>query len=100
MLGLALGTRPIVTLVAPLAATFLVALAGVAVLAAAHQALELTFSGRFRFGAIVAFVVAAPPIEVLGISSGCWAIPVGFVASLATERSELLAHWRGAEVAA
>jgi benzoate membrane transport protein len=99
MVGLALGATSIVAAVALLPGSFIVALAGVAVLGAAHQALEATFSGQLRFGAVVSFMVAASPFDVLGVSSGMWALPCGVVASLAVERSDLLAHWRAVEVA-
>jgi benzoate membrane transport protein len=100
MIGLALGAHSIVGVVALLPRSFILALAGVALFGAAHQSLEATFSGTLRFGAVVAFVVAATPFELLGVASACWALPCGLLASLLVERSELLAHWREQRTAA
>lgn len=70
------------------------ALGGLAILASFQDAMERTFTGGLRFGALVAFLVAATPFSLLGITSAFWGLVAGFVGSLLTERSELVAHWR------
>jgi len=44
-------------------------------------------------GALVAFIVAATPITVFGITSAFWAIVAGIAASACAERGELAAFW-------
>ena len=46
-----------------------------------------------RFGALVAFIVAATPFAVLGVSSAFWAIIAGLVASALVERRQLVEFW-------
>jgi predicted benzoate:H+ symporter BenE len=51
-----------------------------------------------RLGALVAFVVAATPFSMLGITSALWAILGGITVSLLAERAQLLDFWRGPAV--
>ena len=44
-------------------------------------------------GALVAFVVAAAPFAVFGITSAFWAIIVGVLASCRVERSQIVDFW-------
>ena len=74
--------------------SYIDALAGLAILASLQDALEKSFSGELRFGALVGFIVAATPFAVLGISSAFWAIVAGLAASWVVERKELVAFWR------
>jgi benzoate membrane transport protein len=69
------------------------ALAGLAILSSLQEAFEKAFSEKLRFGALVAFAVAATPFSFVGITSAFWAVITGFLASLLAERGELLAHW-------
>jgi predicted benzoate:H+ symporter BenE len=48
-----------------------------------------------RFGALVAFAVAATPVSFAGITSAFWAVAAGIVASLLAERKILLEYWTG-----
>ena len=48
-----------------------------------------------RFGAVVAFAVAATPFTLLGISSAFWALVAGLAGAAVADRAELLAYWRG-----
>jgi benzoate membrane transport protein len=94
MLAMALAAGSAVGLVALVPKSFITVLAGLAILGALHSCLEVTFSGPLRFGALVAFVVAATPFSLLGITSACWALVIGLAASLLVERRELTEHWR------
>jgi predicted benzoate:H+ symporter BenE len=47
-----------------------------------QDALEKAFAGPLRFGAVLAFVVAATPFSLGGITSGFWALVAGILASL------------------
>lgn len=58
---------------------------------------EKAFTGKLRFGALVAFAVAATPFAFLGITSAFWSVVAGLLAALLVEREQLAAHWRGAE---
>jgi benzoate membrane transport protein len=99
MVLIALAAGPIATLLGVLPRTFIVAVAGLAILSPFQEALVKGFDGPLRFGAIVAFIVAATPFEFAGITSAFWALVAGLLASLLTERKELLAYWRGKRAA-
>ena len=75
--------------------SFIVTLAALAILSSLQDALEKAFVGRLRFGALAAFVVAATPFTLFGITSAFWSIFAGIVASLFAERHALIHHWRG-----
>ena len=74
--------------------SYVVALAGLAVLGALQDSLEKGFSGPLRFGALVAFIVAVTPFAVLGISSAFWALVAGLAGSALLEHKPLLQQWR------
>jgi benzoate membrane transport protein len=69
-------------------------LAGLAILSALLDALQRAVSGRLPFGALLALVIAASPLQFFGIGSAFWALLGGLLASLVVEREELLAAWR------
>ena len=73
--------------------TYIYAVAGLAILGSLQDALEKSFAGELRFGALTGFVVAATPFSVLGVSSPFWAIVAGVVASAVVERRQLLKAW-------
>lgn len=91
---IALAASPVTSLLGILPRVYVLALAGLAILSSLQEALEKAFGGKLRFGALVAFAVAATPFTFAGITSAFWAIVAGFVVSLLAERSDLLAHWR------
>jgi benzoate membrane transport protein len=93
-LVLAVAALPLASLLAALPGSFVVALAGVALVSSMQDALEKAFGGAMRFGALVAFVVAATPFALLGITSAFWGLAAGVLASLLAERAQLLAFWR------
>jgi benzoate membrane transport protein len=93
-LVLALAALPLASLLAALPASFVVALAGVALISSLQDALEKAFGGAMRFGALAAFVVAATPFSLLGITSAFWALVAGVLASLVAERAQLVGFWR------
>ncbi|MDD9879033.1 MAG: benzoate/H(+) symporter BenE family transporter [Magnetovibrio sp.] len=95
--SIALGAGTLVSLVAVLPASFVVTLAGLAIVQSLQTALESAFGGKLRFGALAAFAVAATPFAVFGITSAFWAVLAGIGASLMAERREILAYWRGRE---
>jgi benzoate membrane transport protein len=74
-------------------------LAGLAILSALLDALQKTVSGRLPFGALLALVIAASPLQFFGIGSAFWALLGGLLASLIVEREELLAAWRKSDPA-
>lgn len=94
-LSIALAAGPVASLLGILPYSYVVTLAGLAILPSFQNALEQTLSGKLSLGAIIAFIVAATPFAFLGITSAFWAIFVGITASFVAERSELLKYWRG-----
>jgi len=92
-LVLAFASTPVASLMNALPKSYVIALAGVAVLSSLQDALEKSFGGKMRFGALVAFITAATPFAVLGVSSAFWAIIAGLLASALAERQQLLEFW-------
>jgi benzoate membrane transport protein len=97
---LALAAATVASLLQVLPATFIVALAGLAIFTALQDAVEKAFAGRLRFGAMVAFVVAATPFTYAGITSDFWAILAGLLASALVERREIAEEWKEKRVEA
>ncbi len=93
--SIALGAGTLTSLLAVLPRTFVVTLAGLAILSSLQSALETAFGGKLRFGALAALAVAATPFSVFGITSAFWAILAGIVASMMVDRHDLFACWRG-----
>jgi benzoate membrane transport protein len=98
---LAVSAATVASLLQVLPATFIVGLAGIAIFTALQDSVEKAFTGRLRFGAMVAFVIAATPFAYAGITSDFWAILAGFLASVIVERRQISEEWkeRRAEVA-
>jgi benzoate membrane transport protein len=91
---LAVAATPVMSLMGVLPRAYVFALAGLAVLSALQDAFEKAFGGGLRFGALIAFAVAATPFSIAGITSAFWAVVAGTLAALIVERAQLLAHWR------
>jgi benzoate membrane transport protein len=94
LVPVAFAAAPLASLLPLVPHAYVAALAGLAILPAFQDALVQALGGRLRFGATVAFVVAATPFAVGGITSAFWALPAGLVASLVAERGELLSRGR------
>ena len=73
---------------------YVLSLAGLAILSSFQDALEKSFIGSLKFGALVAFAVTATPFSIAGITSAFWAVLIGLAASLIVERQELIKYWR------
>lgn len=91
---LALGAAPAASLLGLLPESYVLVVAALAIVSALQDALEKSFGGDFRFGALVAFIVAATPFSVLGMTSALWALLAGLLAAGITERRRLLGFWR------
>ena len=92
---MALAATPLASLLNVLPRTYVYALAGVAIISSLQDALEKSFGGNMRFGALIALVVAATPFSVFGITSAFWAILAGVAASGFAERKQLVDFWTG-----
>lgn len=92
-ISIALGAGTLISLLAVLPRTFVVTLAGLAILSSLQSAFETAFGGKLRFGALAALAVAATPFSVFGITSAFWAILAGIAASFMAERKDLFAYW-------
>ena len=90
---LAWAATPVASLLNVLPQSYVYAVAGLAILASFQDALEKSFGGNLRFGALIGFVVAATPFSILGITSAFWAIIAGVLASVLVERKQILAFW-------
>ena len=95
-LPVVVGAGVVASLLGVLPASYVVTMGGLAVLGSLHSAFERAFGGELRFGALVALIVASTPFIAGGLPGAFWAIPAGIVFSLATERKELMNHWRPA----
>ncbi|HEY1292151.1 MAG TPA: benzoate/H(+) symporter BenE family transporter [Chloroflexota bacterium] len=89
LLPVAFAAGPLAALLPMVPASYLAALAGLAILPSFQEAIQHGFGGRLRFGATVAFLVAATPFSLVGIPSAFWSLLAGLVASHITERAEL-----------
>jgi len=93
---IAVAAVPVTGLLGILPHSYIVAVAGLAILPSLQSALEKAFASTLRFGGVVTFVIAATtPFSVLGITSAFWALLAGVTVSFLAEREELLVHWRG-----
>jgi benzoate membrane transport protein len=92
---LALAASAVSSLLSIMPRQYIIALAGLAILSSLQEAFEKAFGGRLKFGALVAFVIAATPFSFAGISSAFWAVLAGFAVSALAERKEMRAYWRG-----
>ncbi len=92
VLGCTAGT--LAHLVALLPASYIVSLAGLALVEPFVDALRKALGGPLPRGALVTFAVAALPLSLGGLPASLWALVAGVVASLLLERSALLATWR------
>ncbi len=90
---LAWAATPVASLLNVLPQSYIYAVAGLAILSSFQDALEKSFGGKLRFGALVGFIVAATPFAILGITSAFWAIIAGVLASALVERKQLLNFW-------
>jgi len=95
MLLIALAAAPVTSLLGILPHSYVVTLAGLAILPSFEDAIERAFGSTLRFGALVAFLVAATPFAIFGITSAFWALLAGLVAAFITDRAQLKTHWRG-----
>ncbi|HEY2987222.1 MAG TPA: benzoate/H(+) symporter BenE family transporter [Candidatus Binatia bacterium] len=95
MLILALAASTVTSFLAWVPKQYVVALAGLAILSSLQEAFEKAFGGRLKFGALVAFAVAATPFSFAGITSAFWAVAAGFAVSVLAERGEMRAYWQG-----
>jgi benzoate membrane transport protein len=95
MVVIALAASPVTSLMGILPHSYVITLAGLAILPSFQDAMERAFGGTLRFASLVAFLVAATQFSILGITSAFWALIVGILVALVTDRAQLLAHWRG-----
>jgi benzoate membrane transport protein len=96
-LVLAFAATPVASLLGILPKSYVFVLAGLAIISSFQDAVTKAFTEHLRFGAVVAFAVAATPFAFVGITSAFWAVVAGLVASLLVERGQILQYWRGNE---
>jgi benzoate membrane transport protein len=96
-LVLAFAATPVASLLGILPKSYVFVLAGLAIISSFQDAVTKAFTEHLRFGAVVAFAVAATPFAFVGITSAFWAVVAGLVASLLVERGQILQYLRGNE---
>jgi benzoate membrane transport protein len=94
MVAIALAAAPVTSLLAILPHSYVITLAGLAILPSFQDAMERAFGGTLRFAALVSFLVAATPFSILGITSAFWALVLGMATAFITDRTQLMMHWR------
>src|SRR5438477_613823 len=92
LVPVAFAAAPIAAFLPGVPPAYVAALAGLAILPSFQEALVKGLGGRLGLGATAAFVVAATPFAVGGITSAFWALLAGLLVSLVAERGELLSH--------
>jgi hypothetical protein len=95
MIIIALAASPVTSLMGILPHSYVVTLAGLAILPSFQDAMERAFGGTLRFASLAAFLVSATQFSILNITSAFWALVVGIAIAWLTDRSQLLSHWRG-----
>ncbi|HLZ28841.1 MAG TPA: benzoate/H(+) symporter BenE family transporter [Chloroflexota bacterium] len=95
MLVIAFAAAPVTSLFAILPHSYIITLAGLAILPSFQDAIERAFGGTLRFGALVSFLVAATPFALFGITSAFWALVAGVLTAFVTDRAQLMTHWNG-----
>lgn len=88
----------VIPILAVLPSSYIFALAGLAIFSSLQDAFEKAFGVNLRFGALVAFAVAATPLALVGITSALWSVVAGMTASLIAERSDLKVAWSAGQV--
>lgn len=99
-LVLAVAAMPVASLLGILPRSYIFVLAGLAIISSFQDAVTKAFTENLRFGAVVAFAVAATPFAFAGITSAFWAVIAGLITSLLAERAQIVAHWRAHAVEA
>ncbi len=84
----------VIPILAVLPSSYIFALAGLAIFSSLQDAFEKAFGVNLRFGALVAFAVAATPFAFVGITSALWSVVAGMAASLIAERPDLKEAWK------
>jgi benzoate membrane transport protein len=88
--AVALSAGVVMALVTVLPAEYILAVAGLAILASFEDALVRSFSGPLKVGASVAFAVTLSSVTIAGLPSAFWALAAGIGVSLIVERNEIL----------
>ena len=73
--------------------SYVVVLAGLAIMPSLQNALERAFGDKLRFAALVEMIVSASAFTFLGLTSAFWALVVSIIVACVVERDELLAYW-------
>ena len=75
-----------IALALALPVSFITILAGLALFGVLRDSMTTAFTGEFRIGALVAFVVTVSGTQPLGIGAAFWGLIIGYVVSMALER--------------
>ncbi|WP_429598301.1 benzoate/H(+) symporter BenE family transporter [Variovorax sp. PvP013] len=90
-MGFGLFAPAFTRLMLHLPATYVAALAGLAMLRVLEAAFKASFTGRFTLGALVALLVTVADLPVLGIGAAFWGLVAGLAVSGCLERDDFRA---------
>lgn len=93
LFGLAAGTA--MTAADALPKDLMSVLGGLAMFGVFVSTFPLAFGGRFRAGAMTAFLVAMSNITILKIGAAFWALVIGVLVSVLVDREDFLRVWKG-----
>ncbi len=74
--------------------SFIGLVGGLALLPVLHGVLNVAFSGPFRLGAVVSFLVTLSDVQLWHIGAAFWGLVAGVITSLLLEPEEIRALWR------
>jgi benzoate membrane transport protein len=94
MLAIAAGATPLMRLMAILPPSYLITVAGLAIVAPFQSALEHAFQSHLRLSVVVAFAVAATPFTAGRMPAPFWGLLAGALVSVVLERPALQELWR------
>ncbi|MBV9545329.1 MAG: benzoate/H(+) symporter BenE family transporter [Chloroflexi bacterium] len=78
-LSVAMAASPVAAILGMLPRSYVVVLAGLAIMPSLQNALERAFGEKLRFGALIAMIVSASPFTFLWLTSTLWALLVAIM---------------------
>lgn len=94
MLGFGVWSPAATSIALALPISFIGLVGGIALIPVLHGILHTAFSGPFRLGAVVSFLVTLSGIELWHIGAAFWGLVIGFATSWLLEPEELRALWK------
>lgn len=90
VVAIAVAAIPVITIVQQLPVSYTLTVGALALLAPFHHVIRKTWHGPMRGGAVIAFVLAALPFQLVGMPMAFWAIVAGVAVVLGIEVGKTL----------